>query len=233
MIEEKSVLAVVPARGGSQGFPGKNLAELGGKPLVAWTIAAAKASNRIDRLILSSDDEAIIEVAKGLGVEAPFRRPAELATDEARVEDALIHVMDALERAYDYIVLLQPTSPLRRAEDIDRCLEICVEAGAPACVSVTEPAKSPYWMFRIDAEGRLSPLIGEGEVLSRRQELAPAFVLNGAVYVAETRWFRANRTFLGAETRAYVMPTARSADVDGEADLGWLRWLVGDGQGGA
>lgn len=219
MIAGRSVLGVIVARGGSKGFPRKNIAPLRGKPLLAWTVEAARNSRYLDRLILSSDDAEIIEVAESLGCEVPFVRPAHLATDSASLRDVLFHALEVLGENYDYLVLLQATSPLRQGGDIDRCLEICVESAAPACVSLTEPEKSPYIMYRVDEEGAMEPLFPDLSLIGRRQELPPVYVPNGAVYVAETNWFRRTGTFYSRETHAYLMPRSRSVDVDYPTDL--------------
>jgi N-acylneuraminate cytidylyltransferase len=228
MLDNKTVLAVIAARGGSKGLPGKNLAEAVGKPVIAWSIESAKQSQYIDRLILSSDDADIISVAESWGCEAPFVRPKELAGDTAKIEDALIHALDAVQEEYDYLVLLQATSPLRAAEDIDSCLEMCRKTGAPACVSVTLPDKSPYWMYRVAEDGRMQRLLDDGAEYSRRQDLPPVYAINGAVYVAEVPWFKEYRGFVGAETRAHVMPPERSVDIDERRDLLLLRALLGE-----
>ena len=128
MIGSRSILALIPARGGSKGVKRKNVREVGGKPLIAWTIEAAKASRYIDRLILSSEDRAIIDVATAHGCEAPFVRPAELATDEADAMAVVRHALSALPERYDYLLLLQPTSPMRTANDIDGAIELCINA---------------------------------------------------------------------------------------------------------
>ena len=216
MIRTKSVLAVIPARGGSKGVRRKNLRDVAGKPLLAWTIEAAKKSKYIDRIVLSSEDAEIIETAKKWGCEAPFTRPKELAADATPGVDPVLHALDQLPR-HDLIVLLQPTSPLRTAEDIDACLERCVNAQAPCVVSVAESAKSPYWMYELDAKGRMNPVLESRG--ATRQELPKAHVVNGAVYVAETDWFKRTKAFLSAETLAHVMPAERSLDVDSEFDL--------------
>lgn len=228
MIEGRSILAVIPARGTSRGLPGKNTLLAGGKPVIAWSIEAAQASRYVDRVILSSEDEEIMEVARQWDCEVPFARPPELATDAARIEDALLHALDTIVETYDYLVLLQPTSPLRSAEDIDRCLEICRQTGAPACVSVSEPRRSPYWMYRVEDDGRMEPLFDDGPGIHRRQDLPKIQSLNGAVYVAETGWFRRHESFFGPETRAYVMPFERAIDLDGPTDLLLLRTLLAD-----
>jgi N-acylneuraminate cytidylyltransferase len=136
MIEGQSVLAVIPARGGSKGVPRKNLRDVAGRPLIAWTIAAARGSSHIDRLVLSSDDEEIMETARRHGCDVPFRRPAELATDEADSMAVVMHAVETLAERYDYVVLLQPTSPLRASADIDGAIATCLRHMAPSCVTV-------------------------------------------------------------------------------------------------
>lgn len=165
MIEGNTVLAVIPARGGSKTLPRKNLRMASGKPLLAWTIEEAKKSRYIDRLILSSEDEEIIGVAKSLSCEVPFVRPAELAKDDVSALDTVLHAIKKLP-GYDYAVLLQPSIPLRSVEDIDGCLEHCLRHDANACVSVVVPDKSPYWMFTLDHNQRLIPLIKTTKTIS-------------------------------------------------------------------
>lgn len=219
MLDGKTVLAVICARGGSKGLPRKNLRLLGGKPLIAWSIEAGRRSRHIDRLILSSEDEEIMATARAWGCEVPFRRPAALAGDESWIGDVLIHALDALDAPFDYLVLLQPTSPLRSAEDIDACLRICHETGAPACASVTEPAKSPYFCYAMEPGGRLVPLFAAHHLAHRRQDVPPAWVLNGAVFVSTVAAFRATRDFFKSEVAGHVMPPERSIDIDSESDL--------------
>ena len=226
MIADKKVLALIPARGGSKGLPGKNVRLLGGKPLLAWSVQAAKASKYVDRIVLSSDDAEIMAVARAAGCDVPFTRPADFATDSAGVQDVVIHALDSLGEAFDYVVLLQPTSPLRSAADMDACIEACVAAGAPSCVSVTRPAKSPYWMFFLDEDGTGHPVLGDDNTGKRRQELRQAYVLNGAVYVVEVARFRESLTFVGPQTRFHVMPEERSCDIDTLLDFSVAETLV-------
>ncbi len=190
-----------------------------GKPLIAWTIEEAKKSRYIDRLIFSSEDPEIISVARQYGCDVPFVRPTELGTDETPGIEPVIHAIDAIPEKYDYTVLLQPTSPLRLVEDMDGCIETCIEGRRPACVSITESEKSPYWMYSLDAAGRLYPVTTLGYTTLRRQDLPRTYALNGAVYIAETKWLESHRTFLGPETIAFIMPRDRSLDVDTELDL--------------
>lgn len=226
MIEGKTVLAIIPARGGSKGIARKNIRYLGGKPLIAWAIEAAKKSKYIDRLILSSDDVEIIEVAKGFGCDAPFVRPSELAQDDSPGIDPVLHAMDNLSKEYDYVALLQPTSPLRNEDDIDGCLEMCVNANSQSCVSVAETKHNPYWMYHLDKDSILVPLFESGKEYTRRQELPKVYAINGAVYVAEFHWLRAEKKFIGENTLAYIMPEERSVDIDSEADLELLEQLL-------
>jgi len=221
MIHGNTVLAVVMARGGSKGIPRKNLRLVGGKPMLAWTIAAAQGSRFIDRTILSSEDSEIVSVARQIGCEVPFMRPAELALDETSAMDVVHHALGALEKTYDFLVLLQPTSPLRSSIDIDSCLMMCHEKTAPAAVSVVKVDKNPYWMYSIETDLRLRPLITTEERPTRRQSLPSYYALNGAVFVARTEWLIKTGDFVGPETVAYIMPADRSVDIDTERDL-WL-----------
>jgi N-acylneuraminate cytidylyltransferase len=213
LIGERKVLALIPARGGSKGLPGKNLLPVNGRPLLAFSVDAAVGSRFVDRVVLSSDDEAIIAAARAAGCEAPFRRPAALATDTATTIDVVLHALDELP-GYDVVVLLQPTSPQRNAADVDVACERFGATGAPACVSVSEVAPSPYWMYWLGDDGTLRPVIESAPTLTRRQDLPPVYALNGAIYIADVRWLRRTRTFLTPETVAYVMPASRSIDID-------------------
>ncbi len=224
MIAGKKVLGLIPARGGSKGLPRKNVLPLAGKPLIAWTIAAALESRYIDRLVLSSEDDEIMAVAADYGCAAAFRRPEALATDSATTMGVLQHALDELP-GFDIVVVLQPTTPLRLAEDIDGTMERLVAADAHSCVAVTEPEKSPCWSFGMH-EDVLTPLLGEENMGKRRQELPGAWVLNGAVYAARCDWFRETGLLVGRGTLGYPMPKARSVDIDTAFDLGLAELLL-------
>lgn len=219
----KTFLGLIAARGGSKGLPRKNVLPVCGKPLIGWTIDAAGQSSLLDRVVLSSDDAEIIDVAAALGCEVPYERDAALASDTATSIDVVIDCLQRLS-SYDYVVLLQPTSPLRNAEDIDTAIRQCLDNRAPACVSLCETQESPYWMFSLKEGGAVSPIL-DGRY-SRRQDLPPVYVLNGAVYVAQTQWFLQHRTFLSAETVGYIMPSERSLDIDTAADLELLKAIL-------
>ncbi|MBC9784429.1 acylneuraminate cytidylyltransferase family protein [Heliobacterium chlorum] len=220
MIDGKTILAIIPARGGSKGVPRKNIRILGDKPLIAWTIEEAKKSKYIDRLILSSEDSEIIATAQAWGCEIPFVRPLELAKDDTPGISPVLHAVEMLPN-YDYILLLQPTSPLRSVQDIDGCIEWFESRKDKfsACVSVTEVEKSPYWMYSVELEGSMSPILDMGEMIFRRQELAKSYSLNGAIYIAERDWLLEQKSFLGKQTGAFIMPRERSFDIDSELDF--------------
>ncbi len=218
MIDGLKVLAVVPARGGSKGLPRKNVLDLAGRPLIAWTLDAARESRLIDRCVVSTDDEQIATVARAYGGDVPFMRPAELSTDTAETYDALKHALEQLP-GYDILVTLQPTSPLRIAEDIDQALRAMQRHNAPACISVVEPAKSPYWSYRINDDNRLEPLMHPEYSTMRRQDLPAAYVLNGAVYATRIGWMLEHQNAFSELTVPYVMPAERSIDIDNAFDM--------------
>ncbi|MBF0124381.1 MAG: acylneuraminate cytidylyltransferase family protein [Magnetococcales bacterium] len=224
---DQTVLAVIPARGGSRGVPRKNVRLLAGRPLIAWSIGAAQACPAIDRLIVSSEDDEIIEVAQQWGCEVPFRRPAALATDHASSIDVLLHALDTLadqQQRYDWLLLLQPTSPLRTDEDIQMALRLCRRDDVAAVVSLVAAAHPPQWSYYLDHDV-LQPVMA-GPVIPRRQDLPQAYTLNGAVFMARVDWLRHNRSFLTAESRGFVMPAERSIDIDSELDFALAELLA-------
>ncbi len=223
------VLGLITARGGSRGLPDKHLRPLAGRPLLAWTVAAARAAPSLDRLVLSSDDEAIMAAARDAGCEVPFRRDPALAQDLTPHPPVILDVLARLEEAGDrftHLVLLQPTSPLRAAADIEGAVALCQQTGAPV-VGVCPTEKPPAWMVTLDVEARMVALTGRGGGV--RQQEPPAYQLNGAVFVAEVAWYRRHQTFLTAETRAWVMPRSRSIDVDTALDLAVAEAVVAAG----
>lgn len=226
-MKNKSVLGLITARGGSKGLPRKNILHVGGRPLIAWTIEAAKDSEAINRFVLSSDDDEIITAAEAWGCEVPFRRPPELANDKTSSMDVVLHALEKLP-GYEYVVLLQPTSPLRTSTDIDEAFALMNTCGASSCVSVCEAEQSPYWMYKLQANNKLTNLLPPLNGISRRQDLPPVFVLNGAIYIARTDKLLQSRSFLNEDTVAYKMPIDRSIDIDTFADFESFRRVVED-----
>ncbi len=217
------IVGLILARGGSKGIPKKNIVETAGKPLIAWTIEAACNSGVLDRVLVSTDDEQIAAVAREWGAEVPFLRPAELARDESPSVPAMIHAVDWLEshggRAVDYVMLLQPTSPLRIPKDIIGAVEIMKKENAESVVSVCPARSHPYWTKRITEKGFLAEFADWPEKCHQRQSLPPAYALNGAIYLV-SRDILYNRGVLTTEnTRPYIMPIERSLDIDTPWDL--------------
>ena len=222
-------LAIIPARSGSKGIPQKNVATVGGYPLIAWTIAAALHARHISRAILTTDSVAIAEIGQQYGIEVPFLRPADLARDDTPGIEPILHAVRQLaDCAPDLVVTLQPTSPLRTASDIDMAIELAVERQADAVVSVTPAANHPYWVKQVDTQGRISDFIKQDPPITRRQLLPPAYVLNGAIYVVRRDILLERQTFYTKNTYAYVMPPERSLDVDSAWDLHIADLLLAD-----
>ena len=217
MFKNKSILAIIPARGGSKGVTRKNMREVGGKTLLQWTVDQAQQSRYLDRTILSSEDPEIIDHAKLLGCEVPFIRPSDLSLDETPSIEPVLHALDQCA-GYDYVVLLQLTSPLRLAVDIDSCIEHCINSAAPSCVSVTSANHPPEWMFTLKKDLVLEKVMPDSMPL-RRQDSKPVFTLNGAVYVARIKDLQSNKSFIMANTMGYTMPVERSLDLDTEYDF--------------
>ena len=202
----KKVLALITARGGSKGLVGKNIRSLNGEPLIAWTIKAATKSELIDRLVLSSDDDDIIRVAKKYSCEVPFKRDEHLATDTATSDDVLLDVLKRIE-GYDTLVLLQPTSPLRIVEDIDRCIALFENHQHCEMVfSVCEDDKSPYSAIELSDNGDITMMFPE-KLSNRRQDMPRSYHANGAVYVLDIRAYKKVGALAKLKGRkAYVMP---------------------------
>lgn len=210
------VLGVIPARAGSKGLPGKNLRPLGGKPLLAWTVEAAAASQALTCAWVSTDDEATASAARAHGGQVPFLRPPELATDTASIFDVLKHAVGEYQgregRPVDIVVLLQPTSPLRGPGPIDATVAL-VRGGADSAQTVTLDQSHPRHRFTLEA-GLLKPLFPNADRHSRRQDGETVYRPNGAVYAARTTVLLEGGTLRGANHRAIVMDFESSVDVD-------------------
>lgn len=226
MYKGKKILAIIPARGGSKGVPRKNIKMLAGKPLIAWTIEEAKKSKFIDMCIVSTEDQEIKSVAEKWGGNVPFMRPAELAQDETPGIEPVLHAIKMLPE-YDFVVLLQATSPLRTVEDIDGAIAYCLDNDCESCVSVTEAEHSPYWMYRLDEQSCLRPILKvEKEESYQRQKLPKVYQLNGAVYVTSVDFVEKQYRFIGDDTMGYVMPQTRSYDIDTMLDFEMVEVLM-------
>lgn len=218
-----SILAVIPARGGSKALPRKNVAPFCGKPLIAWTIRAAQESSGVSRIVVTTDDREIADVAARHGADVPFMRPAELASDTAPGNAAVFHTLQWLEEHEHYrpgvVVLLQPTSPLRTGVDIDAALHLLEERAADSVVSVAAVDHHPQWMKTIDAGGWLRNFLDQSPSAVVRQQLSPVYRLNGAIYAARVDSLRTAGDWYTPRTAAYVMPAERSVDIDSPWDF--------------
>jgi len=216
------ILAVIPARGGSKGIPNKNIISVGGKPLMVWSIEAALGSRHITKTIVSSDSDAILNVAKHHGAEA-LMRPADLAGDEAGSEGLIVHALEEEQKSgnvYDYVMLLQPTSPLRGTKEIDEALSLLQISDAKALISVSLPEHTPYKAFKLNSNGYLEGLIDNKTPFMRRQDLPQTFMPNGAIYLIETAQFlKTGALFCEEGTIAYEMSREKSLDVDTMEDV--------------
>ena len=222
MIKDVQTVAIIPARGGSVGIPRKNVKELCGKPLIYWTIAAAKQSARVTRLIVSTDDEEIAAVAESYGAEVPFMRPADLATSEAKAADVWRHALDWLREhgePADESVWLHPTSPLREPGDIDAAVDLLREKKADSVVSVCECEHPPLYANTLPEDLCMRDFIREEIKNANRQELPVYYRLNGSVYVIDVGYFSRSGYIIGENTYAYIMPKIRSVDIDDEIDF--------------
>jgi CMP-N-acetylneuraminic acid synthetase len=227
------ILGLIPARGGSKGLPGKNVRLLGGKPLLAYTAEAAQAAAGLSRLVLSTDDEAIAAVGRECGLEVPFLRPPELARDDTPMLPVVRHAVAELERAepasrFDAVCLLQPTTPFRRAGDIDACIALLEEQEADTVVTVrpVPSAYNPHWVFFADDRGRLRLSTGESMPIPSRQALPPAFHRDGAVYVIRRETLDQNRLF-GPVIAGLVSAGPEYVNIDGADDWARAEALVG------
>ena len=219
MIDNKTFLAIIPARGGSKRLPRKNVLNLAGKPLIAWTIDAALNSRYLDQIVVTSDDDEILSVAKQESVQL-IKRPSELATDTATTIDAVAHAIEVQPTSYDYCVLLQPTSPLRNTKHIDEAIELLIEKNADAVVSVCECEHSPLWANTLPPDGRMDRFISDEIKNIRGQDLPTYYRLNGAIYIAKVAELLKQQTFmLRNKIFAYRMDQASSVDVDTAMDL--------------
>jgi CMP-N,N'-diacetyllegionaminic acid synthase len=218
-----SIVGIITARGGSKGIPGKNLIPIRGRPLISYTIEAALDSKVLDRVIVTTDDEKIAEVSRQFGAETPFVRPEHLSGDWAPSYPVVVHALQwmAENEGYfpDYMMLMQPTSPLRIAEDIRNAVALAQEKDADGVISVYEPKQHPHWMFELEEDGRFVDFDPHSRELSRRQSLSPQYMLNGSIYLIKRSVIMKQDNFYTAQTYALVMPRERSFDIDSLHDV--------------
>ena len=224
------VLVVIPARGGSKGLPRKNVLPLAGKPLIAWSIETALAVDGICRVVVSTDDVEIAQVSNEYGAEVPFMRPAELATDTASGTDVLVHALkasqDYYQEQYDWVLLLQPTSPLRLSEDIQEAFKIAESGDVDAVIGLKEVSEFPQWMKRQYQNGDIADYLDGMIKPANRQDLDTPYIVNGAIYLIRSSMLEETGNFYTGVTKGYLMPKDRSVDIDDELDFKMAEWLL-------
>jgi CMP-N,N'-diacetyllegionaminic acid synthase len=218
MYIKKTFLAVIPARGGSKRLPRKNILDLNGKPLIVWSIEAGLKSKYIDKVIVSSNDKEILDISQDHGADT-IKRPDNLASDTATTFDAIKHTIENVEK-YDYVILLQATSPLRNEKHIDEAIELLESKNASAVVSVCETDHSPLWSNILDDSLSMKSFLRDEVLNKRSQDLEKYYRLNGAIYICKTEKLLEERGFFLKENiYAYVMDRENSIDIDEEIDF--------------
>lgn len=229
----KRILAVIPARGGSKSIPKKNIVDVCGKPLIQYTISESLKVEEITDLVVSTDDNEIANIATGLGALVPFLRPAELATDAALTAPAVKSCLLSMEQlrgySYDYILLLQPTSPLRRVKHIKEAINALYQHNSDSVVSVCSvEGNHPFRMKRV-VDSRLINFIEQGfEDMRPRQALPPVYIRNGAIYLCQRNHLVDHESLVGQNPYALVMPSSESVNIDTPLDLELARILIKD-----
>ena len=225
MYQNKTFLAIIPARGGSKRLPRKNVEDLCGKPLIAWSIEAGLKSKYIDKVVVSSDDEEILNTASKLRIDT-IKRPDILASDTATSFDVIKHVL-SISKNYDYVVLLQPTSPLRNNTHIDKAIKLLEQKNADAIISVCEMDHSPLWSNTLQEDGALDTFLRDNVSDKRSQELEKYYRVNGAIYICKLdKLLKEESFFLKENIYAYIMNRASSVDIDEQIDLDFARVLA-------
>ena len=226
MIDGESILAVIPARGGSKRLPNKNILDLAEKPLIAWSIEAGLHSKYIDRVVVSSDSDDILDIAKNIGTDI-IKRPNELASDTATSFDAIKHAINNTIETFDYVILLQPTSPLRNNCHIDEAFELLIKTNATAIISVVEMDHSPLWSNTLPKDSSMVSFL-KNEVLNKRsQDLVKYYRLNGAIYICKSeKLLKEKSFFLKENIYAYKMDRESSIDIDDGFDFSIAEFLI-------
>ena len=218
MFKNKTFLSIIPARGGSKRLPRKNVLDLCGKPLISWTIEAALQSKYLDEVVVTSDDNEILGIANNMKVRS-IERPPHLASDTASTFDAVKHTIDNID-SYEYIVLLQPTSPLRNATHIDKAIELLARKDADAVISVSNISHNPAWSNTLDESLSMKNFINKEFLKKRSQDLEKYYKLNGAIYICKTKKLLEEKSFfLRDNIFAFIMSAISSIDIDKKEDF--------------
>jgi len=214
----KKILAIIPARGNSKGLPKKNTLNLGGKPLIAWTIEASLDSSYITKTLVSSDNDEILDIAKAYGA-VTLKRPGEYATDTASSESVIEHAIKNIDEYFDYLVVLQPTSPLRTAKDIDSSFRKIIKEAATSLISVCNTSNKILKAFKENDSGYIEGISNNEYPFVRRQDLPRTYMSNGAIYIVKVSDFLKLKSFYTGKTIAFLMDEVSSVDIDSQSDL--------------
>lgn len=218
MTPNHKFVAIIPARKGSQRLPGKNTKPLAGKPLISWSIDAAKESQYLDQIIVTSDCPTALDIARQSGVVA-LQRPEALSCSHTKASDVIVHALKTLDPSYDFFVYLQPTSPLRTVDDIDDSIAQLISTSANSIVSVSKSEHSPLWCNTLPEDNSMSKFISEAAENARSQDLPDYFRINGAIYICQIARYLREKSFFSESTYAYRMPVERSIDIDESYDF--------------
>ena len=220
MYKDKTFLAIIPARGGSKGLPGKNIKELCGKPLIVWSIESGLSSKYIDKLMVTTDSPEIANIATKHNANVPFLRPDFLASDTSSTFNVLRHAIESCEKRFDYVVLLEPTSPLREGVDIDLAIECLMNSNADSIVGVGKTeSQNPAFLISMDNEGYISGYEDESMPVKRRQDISEVFFFEGSIYISKTESLLKNKSFYHDKTIGYEFPKYKTLEIDSMDDF--------------
>jgi N-acylneuraminate cytidylyltransferase/CMP-N,N'-diacetyllegionaminic acid synthase len=220
VINNRKVLGIIPARAGSKGLPGKNTKHFCGKPLIAYAIEAGSNCEFIDDLIVSTDSQEIAEIARKLGAQVPFIRPANLAFDITLTTDVVIHALDFfkdnMKQIFEYVIVIEPTSPLRDSTDLTKAMENLLKhetAKSIVGICLTEN-QNPKYLFKLQNNNNLVKYDKSNDTLPRRQDLDEVYFVEGSLYISDVDYFRQNKTFYHDKTMGYILPKWKSIEID-------------------
>jgi N-acylneuraminate cytidylyltransferase/CMP-N,N'-diacetyllegionaminic acid synthase len=224
MYKNKTFLAIIPARGGSKGFPGKNIKELCGKPLIAWSIEAGLKCKYLDEVMVTTDYQNIVEVSKQYGAIVPFLRPNKLASDTTTSFDAIKHTIEyyknELNKEFDYIVLLEPTSPLRESSDIDKAIEVLLDSDVDSIVGICRTEdQNPVFLVLKNEKSFISGYENKEMKVLRRQDIKDVYFFEGTIYISKTNVLLDKKTFYHENTIGYEVPKYKSLEIDDMDDF--------------
>jgi len=233
-MREIKVIAIIPARAGSKRLPGKNIKSFCGKPLIYWTIKAAQESKYVDKVVVTTDSKEIINFSKNCGVDYPLLRPNELSSDESSSEDVVNHVLRSIENIsteYDYLILLQPTSPLRSSDDIDKSIDLLIQRNAESVTSVVKLDHPVEWSSTINGDYKMTNFLKNKNLNKQSQFFPTKYLINGAIFLINVPIFLKDQSFISSNNSyAYIMNKITSVDIDNQFDFDiaeiYMKYLV-------